>query len=91
MRVGTGARRRRCAFTMSPRRNSVRRPQPELTLANGAGAPMSAEQAALLRQLAFDAYEPDAFRPHLTQMETAQRIAMLRAKLKLMDEPPHTL
>ncbi len=76
---------------MSPRQNRVRRPEPELTLATGADAPMSAEQAALLRQLALDAYEPDAFGPRLTQAEAARRIAMLQAKLKLMDEPPHTL
>ena len=62
-----------------------------MTLATGADAPMSADRAALLRQLAIDAYEPDAFHPHLTQAEAARRIAMLRAKLKLMDEPPHTL
>lgn len=30
---------------------------------------MTAEQAALLRKLAFDAYEPDAFRPNLTHAE----------------------
>jgi DUF3072 family protein len=51
---------------------------------------MTAEQAALLRKLAFDAYEPDAFRPNLTQAEASQRIDALRAKLKLISEPPHT-
>jgi hypothetical protein len=61
------------------------------TLSTGAGAPMTAEQMAELRQLAEDAFEPDAFGPHLTQSEAAQRIAMLKAKLKLQDEPPHTL
>jgi hypothetical protein len=50
---------------------------------------MSAEQATLLRQLAFDAYEPEAFSPSLTKAEAEQRIAMLEAKLKLMGEPPH--
>jgi hypothetical protein len=50
---------------------------------------MSAEQAALLRKPAFDAYEPDAFRPNLNQGE-ASRIEALRAKLKLISEPPHT-
>ena len=63
----------------------------EPTLATGAGAPMGADQAALLRQLALDAYELDAFGPLLTQAEAARRIATLQAKLKLMDEPPHTL
>jgi hypothetical protein len=48
-------------------------------------------QAALLRKLAFDAYEPEAFRPNLTQTEAEQRINALKAKLKLMDGPPHTL
>ena len=60
-------------------------------LSTVADAPMSIDQAALLRQLALDAYEPDAFRPHLTQTEMALRIAMLQAKLRLLDEPPHTL
>ena len=52
---------------------------------------MTAEQRTLLRRLARDGYEPDAFREQLTQAEAATRIAMLQAKLKLMDEPPHTL
>ena len=56
-----------------------------------AGAPVTEEQVALLKQLAIDAFEPDAFRPHLTQSEAAQRIAALRAKLTLQDGPPHTL
>jgi hypothetical protein len=51
---------------------------------------MTAEQAALLRKLAFDAYEPDAFRPNLTKAEAERRIDTLQAKLKLMSEPPHT-
>jgi Protein of unknown function (DUF3072) len=53
--------------------------------------PMTAEQAARLRQLSVDAYEPDAFKPDLTQAEAERRIATLSAKLKLLDEPPHTL
>jgi hypothetical protein len=55
-----------------------------------AASPMSAEQAALLRKLAFDAYEPEAFRPTLTKEEAELRIDVLQAKLKLMGEPPHT-
>jgi len=51
---------------------------------------MTAEQAALLRQLAFDAYEPEAFSPSLTRAEAERRIVVLQAKLKLMSEPPHT-
>jgi hypothetical protein len=52
---------------------------------------MTAEQAATLRRLAEDAYELDAFRPNLTRAEADGRIAMLIAKLKLLDAPPHTL
>jgi len=54
-------------------------------------APMTAEQAALLEKTAFDAYEPEAFRSNLTQAEAKRRIDMLKAKLRLMGEPPHTL
>ncbi len=52
---------------------------------------MSAGQVTRLKQLAHDAYEPDAFSSQLTQSEAAQRIAMLEAKLKLLSEPPHTM
>jgi hypothetical protein len=53
--------------------------------------PMTPEQAVELRQLAFAAFEPDAFKRRLTRAQAAARIAALRAKLKLMDEPPHVL
>ena len=53
--------------------------------------PMSAAQAAELRQLAYDAYEPDAFQERLTAAEAERRIETLKAKLKLLDGPPHTL
>jgi hypothetical protein len=56
-----------------------------------ANQPMTAEQAATLRRLAEAAYELDAFQPNLTRAEADVRIAMLTAKLKLLDEPPHTL
>jgi hypothetical protein len=52
---------------------------------------MTAEQAATLKRLAEAAYELDAFKPCLTRTEAEIRIAMLTAKLKLLDEPPHTL
>ena len=52
---------------------------------------MTAEQAATLRELALAAYELDAFKPNLTRVEADKRIAMLRAKLRLLDGPPHTL
>ena len=53
--------------------------------------PMTAEQSELLRKLARDAYDLDAFRPRLTQAQAQLRIAGLYAKLKLQDGPPHTL
>ena len=56
----------------------------------GTVARMTAEQASLLRKLAFDAYEPEAFSAELTKTEAEQRIGVLQAKLKLMSEPPHT-
>jgi hypothetical protein len=52
---------------------------------------MTAEQAARLKQLAHDTYDVDAFNPHLTAAEAQRRIAMLSAKLPLLDGPPHTL
>jgi hypothetical protein len=50
---------------------------------------MTSDQAIQLRQLAFDAYEPDAFRLNLTRTEAERRIAALQAKLRLMGDPPH--
>jgi hypothetical protein len=52
---------------------------------------MTDKQAVLLHKLAIDAYEPEAFGPNLTQAEAELRIDVLKAKLKLMGEPPHTL
>jgi VIT1/CCC1 family predicted Fe2+/Mn2+ transporter len=51
---------------------------------------MTAEQAETLKRLAKAAYDLQAFRPDLTRAEADQRIAMLKAKLKLESEPPHT-
>jgi len=56
-----------------------------------ANVSMTAEQAAMLKRLAEAAYELDAFKPNLTSAEADIRIAMLTAKLKLLDGPPHTL
>ena len=56
-----------------------------------ADQPMTAEQAATLKRLAEAAYELEAFQPNLTHAEADLRISMLTAKLKLLDEPPHTL
>jgi DUF3072 family protein len=60
-------------------------------LSTGAGNPMTLAQAAELKRLATDAYELDAFSERLTDDDAARRIATLKAKLKLLDEPPHTL
>jgi hypothetical protein len=65
--------------------------RPKRILSTGPGARMTPEQTTLLRQLAFDGYEIDAFSEQLTQDEAARRIAMLQAKLRLIDGPPHTL
>jgi len=56
-----------------------------------ADEPMTDRQAAVLQTLARDALEPEAFAPDLTQIQAEQRIAALRAKLRLQDGPPHTL
>jgi len=52
--------------------------------------PMTAAQAAELKGLAEEGLEADAFDPSLTTAEAATRIKALRAKLRLMSEPPHT-
>ncbi|HET7381208.1 MAG TPA: hypothetical protein VFJ59_01285 [Pseudolabrys sp.] len=52
---------------------------------------MTAAQAAMLKRLTLVTYELDAFKLNLTRAEADIRIAMLTAKLKLLDEPPHTL
>ena len=46
---------------------------------------MTAAQAATLKKVAQAAYELDAFKPNLTRPEADKRIAMLTAKLKLLD------
>ena len=66
-------------------------PDKEPTLTTGADMPMTGEQEALLRRLAHEAYDLEAFGEHLTQSEAARRIATLQAKLRLQGEPPHTL
>ena len=65
--------------------------EPEPTLASGTEVPMTAEQAALLKRLAHAAYDLEAYHPNLTRAEAERRIAVLSAKLKLQDGPPHTL
>jgi hypothetical protein len=76
---------------MKAKQSKARGRGPQPVLDTGAGERMTAEQAALLRQLARDAYELEAFSTQLTQTEAAKRIAMLEAKLTLQGEPPHTL
>jgi hypothetical protein len=56
-----------------------------------AAQPITAEQCAQLRQLAYETFEPEAYSPSITQVEAERRIAMLSAKLKLLDGPPFTL
>jgi Protein of unknown function (DUF3072) len=65
-------------------------PTPDLTLTAGADEPMTAEQAELLKHLAHEAYDTEAYGPALTQKEAARRIAALQAKIKLQGNPPHT-
>lgn len=57
---------------------------------SGGGQPMTADQAALLKKLAREAYDLDAFSARLTEVEASRRIAMLQAKLQRLSEPPHT-
>jgi len=53
--------------------------------------PMTSEQAARLKALSIEAYEPEAFSETLSRAEAEKRIAVLSAKLPLLDGPPHTL
>jgi len=46
---------------------------------------MTVAQEATLRRLAQAAYELEAFKPNLTRTEADKRIAVLTAKLKLLD------
>ena len=85
---------RGCHGAMAARQNKTsektnERPTP--ILSTGPGERMTPEQRTLLRRLAGEGYELEAFSDQLTQGEAAKRISMLRAKLKLLDEPPHTL
>ena len=85
--------------TLTPSNATPRGLNPVARLRNTTGCmtttrkqqPMTATQAATLKRLAQDAYEPDAFKPNLTSAEADIRVAMLTAKLKLLGEPPHTL
>ena len=79
---------------MTPPRPARRFPPPwtvEELAAMSDTRPMTPEQAATLKELAKAAYELDAFKPNLRRAEAEVRIAMLTAKLKLLDGPPHAL
>ncbi len=52
---------------------------------------MTSEQAKLLKHLAQETYEPQAFKRNLTQAEAARRIPTLRQKNEIIGERPHTL
>ena len=78
-------------YELMPNPSNVSIREPPSILATGADDAMTPAQATELKRLALDAFEPDAFQQHLTKSEAAQRIAALKAKLKLLDEPPHTL
>lgn len=71
-------------------RPSDPRPEAESRGDENATAPMTGAQAARLRVLAEEAYEPEAYRSRLTAGEAARRIGVLQAKLVLFDGPPHT-
>ena len=55
------------------------------------GEPMTEAQMLLLRRLAEEALEPEAFSRQLSSAEAQRRIEALGAKLRLQDGPPHTL
>jgi hypothetical protein len=57
----------------------------------GAIEMMTDEQASLLKKLSEAAFEPEAFKSNLDAAEAGRRIAVLQAKLHLLDGPPHTL
>ncbi len=63
---------------------------PDPTLTAAADEPMTAEQGVLLKELAHEAYDFEAYGPRLTKREAACRITALQAKLALQGEPPHT-
>jgi Protein of unknown function (DUF3072) len=53
--------------------------------------PMTGAQASDLKTLSEQAREPEAFKTKLSKAEASRRIDALKAKLRLQDEPPHTL
>ena len=57
----------------------------------GGEEPMTEPPTSLLRRLAEEALEPEAFSRQLSRAEAQRRIEALAAKLRLQDGPPHTL
>ena len=53
--------------------------------------PMTGAQASYLKTLSEQAREPDAYSQTLTKAEASKRIDALKAKLKRLGGPPHTL
>jgi Protein of unknown function (DUF3072) len=53
--------------------------------------PMTGAQASYLKTLSEQAREPEAYNERLSKAEASKRIDALKAKLKLLDGPPHTL
>jgi hypothetical protein len=52
--------------------------------------PMTPAQGSYLKTLSEQALEPQAYDETLTKAEASKRIDALRAKLGLLDGPPHT-
>ena len=78
--IGTASALLRCESGMSADENS-----------RASADPMTKVQSDELRRLSEQAFEPEAFSETLTRAEATLRIGALRAKLRLQDEPPHTL
>jgi hypothetical protein len=53
--------------------------------------PMTGAQASYLKTLSEQAHDPEAYNERLTKAEASKRIDGLKARLKLLDGPPHTL
>jgi hypothetical protein len=52
--------------------------------------PITGAQASYLKTLSEQALEPQAFDETITKAEASKRIDALKAKLGLLDGPPHT-
>jgi hypothetical protein len=52
--------------------------------------PMTGAQTSYLKTLSEQALEPQAYDETLTKAEASNRIDALKAKLRLLDGPPHT-